>query len=162
MRPLVFLLLFGAVLGPFASAQAQPASQQDEGAIRGVIASFPDTWNRHDMTAMARLFAEEAVFVVVTGKLLSGRADIERYHAELQKTAYKDSHLTWNPVKVRLVRPDVAIAHVATEITYQADKRTSVAILVFSKHDRDWLIEALQNTLTSGPAVAPAGSVSPR
>lgn len=161
MRLHIVPLVFGGLVAVLGSVQAQQAGQEDQEAIRRVIAAFPDAWNRHDMKAVAQLFAEDADFVVVTGKLLGGRREIETYHAELQKTAYKDSRLAWNPVKVRLLRPDVAIAHVATEITYNQEKRTSVATLVFSKHGRDWLIEALQNTLTSGPPVPAATPRAP-
>jgi ketosteroid isomerase-like protein len=38
---------------------------ENEAAIRGLIKAFVDSWNRHDMTMFAALFAEDADFVDV-------------------------------------------------------------------------------------------------
>lgn len=98
---------------------------KDEQAIRKVVADFAATWNAHDMNAFGELFAPNADFSVITGKLLKGRGEIESYHAELQSQLYKDSRLVWVPVDLRFLRRDVALAHVSS----------------------------VQNTLTSGPPV---------
>ncbi len=114
------------------------------------------------MEAFWRLFGDDADFVVIDGTLLKGRHEIQMYHAKLQKAGYKDSHLDWNPVKVRFLRQDVAVAHVATEITYGEgeNRRTSFATVVLTRQGRNWLIAALQNMLTSGPPVGTSQSLA--
>jgi hypothetical protein len=63
-------------------------------------------------------------------------------------------------ITVRLLRPDVAIARATSEITYNAgmDRRTSTPLFVLTKSGGQWLIVAVQNTLTSAPSVQPIGN----
>jgi uncharacterized protein (TIGR02246 family) len=131
---------------------------EDEHAVRTIVSDFATTWNAHDMQAFGQLFAENADFVVITGKLLKGRAEIQSYHSELTKQLYKDSHLVWNPVDVRFLGPEVALAHVSTEISFNEgrDKRTSSALVVLTKEGPRWSIASVQNTLTSGSPAAPS------
>jgi uncharacterized protein (TIGR02246 family) len=147
------------ILGVPVSLLGQNRSEDDQ-AVRKIISDFAATWNAHDMQAFGRLFAENADFVVVTGKFLRGRAEIQSYHSELTNQLYKDSHLVWNPVDVRFLGPDVALAHVSTEISYNQgrDKRTSSALVVLMKEGPRWSIASVQNTLTSGPPAAPSAA----
>ncbi len=128
----------------------------DEESIRALLCDFAATWNARDMGAFGRLFSPDADFVTITGNRLKGRADIQSYHTDLSAQVYKDSHLSWIPEDVRLVRPDVAVAHVSTEIAFNQgrDRRTSLALVVLSKQGGRWWIESLQNTLTGGPPPA--------
>jgi len=139
-----------------------PANGQgntEEQAIRNVIAEFVQAINRGDIKAFGALFTEDADFVVITGKYLKGRDEIVRYHAELFAGSFKGSHLDVTSVAIRFVRPDVAVARVATKRTENEGKqmRASFPIFVLTKQAQKWLITAVQNTLTSGPPVSPVG-----
>jgi uncharacterized protein (TIGR02246 family) len=151
MRPLAIVFAIVALTTP---ALAQ-ATAGDERAIRSVITNFAAIWNRQDLHAFGELFSDHADFVVITGKHLKGRDEIQKYHSELMKSAYAGSHLVWNPVDVRFLRPDDAVAHVSTEISFNEgkEKRRSFATLVLTKRQSRWRIEALQNTLISAPPV---------
>jgi hypothetical protein len=63
-------------------------------------------------------------------------------------------------VAVRFLRPEVALVRVATKRTENEGKemRTSFPMFVLTKEGKIWLIDAVQNTLTSGPPVTPAGA----
>jgi hypothetical protein len=52
-----------------------PMTSQDEDAIRRSIAAFADTWNRHDMSAFAALFAEDGDCVNAGGTWWQARRD---------------------------------------------------------------------------------------
>jgi uncharacterized protein (TIGR02246 family) len=114
------------------------ATAGDERAIRNVITNFADICNRQDVQAFGDLFSDHADFVVITGKHLKGRDEIQKYHGELMKSGYAGSYLVWNPVDVRFLRPDVAVAHVSTEISFNEgkEKRTSFVTLVLVKRNR--------------------------
>jgi uncharacterized protein (TIGR02246 family) len=151
-------LAFAALLAFAAFMNAQEKSE--EAAARRVIAGFAEAINRGDAKAFGALFTEDADFVVITGKYLKGRNEIVTYHAGLFTGAFQGSHLDVTSVAIRFLRPDVAVARVATKRTENGGKemRTSFPMLVLTKHGEAWLITAVQNTLTSGPPVPPVGT----
>jgi uncharacterized protein (TIGR02246 family) len=103
-----FVALFA--FAPFTNAQAK----SEEQAVRKVVADFAEAINRGDAKAFAALFAEDADFVVITGKYLKGRNEIVAYHAELFTGGFQGSYLEVTSVAIRFLRPDVAVARVTT------------------------------------------------
>jgi uncharacterized protein (TIGR02246 family) len=83
---------------------------QDIRPIERVVRAFGECWNRHDVTAFARLFAEDAEFVSRVGAWWKGRAAIEHAHRTMHATGLRDSRLALEGMAVRFVRADVAIA----------------------------------------------------
>jgi uncharacterized protein (TIGR02246 family) len=155
---LVAAILVGAAL----TTRAQHMNE-DERAIRRVLADFVAAVNRHDVTAFGHLLAEDAEFVVITGQYLRGWNEIQRYHAGIwQDAVFGTTQLTWHPVHVRFLRPDVAVAHVAAVRTDQDNTalRHMFLTVVVAKQDNQWVIAALQNTLTRGAAGSPHLSAS--
>jgi uncharacterized protein (TIGR02246 family) len=142
----------------FTNLVAQEKSE--EGAVRRVVADFAGAINRGDAKAFAALFAEDADFVVITGKYLKGRNEIVTYHARLFTDDFQGSHLDVTSVAIRFLRTDVAVARVASKRTENGGRemRTSFPMFVLTKQGESWVIAAVQNTLTSGPPVPPVGS----
>ena len=124
-----------------APAQHRAENQQ---AIRKVAADVADAWNRYDMTGLGFLLAADAQFVSAAGTPLKGRADIEAYHSQLRAGALRDSQLVWKPIRIHFLRPDIAVAQVATEMTNNAtkEKRAGIATLTLIKQGGQWLIAA--------------------
>ena len=151
-------LSFVALLASAAFMNGQEKSE--EPAVRKVIADFAEAINRGDAKAFGELFTEEADFVVITGKYLKGRSEIVTYHAGLFTGDFQGSRLDVTSVAIRFLRPDVAIARVATKRTENGGKemRTSFPMLVMTKQRDSWLITAVQNTLTSGFPITPVGT----
>ncbi len=133
-------------------ARAEDDTQKEQ-AVRKVLSSFVDIWNRNEIrTSFGKLFTSDADFVVLSGTYLKGRDEIVAHHIKIREDVYKDSHLVWNPIRVKFVRPDVAVAEVATEITFGQDKRNSFATIVVVQENSQWLITSMENTLVFGPA----------
>ncbi len=134
---------------------------ETERPVQNVIKGIVESWNRHDVKAFAQLFAPDADFVNIGGKQMKGRNEIESHHATIHEGHYRDSHLTANTLSLRFLRPDVAIAHVASEVVYNEgnEKRTTCMILVLTNPGNRWLIAAAHNTLTGGSPIAPATTV---
>jgi uncharacterized protein (TIGR02246 family) len=134
--------------------------QSGEQAVPRVVADFAGAINRGAAKAFAALFAEDADFVVITGKYLKGRNEIVTYHARLFTDDFQGSHLDVTSVAIRFLRTDVAVARVGTKRTENGGKemRTSFPMFVLTKQGESWLIAAVQNTLTSGPPVPPVGT----
>jgi uncharacterized protein (TIGR02246 family) len=159
MKSAPLILISVALLAFTASMNAQ--EKPEEQAVRKVIADFAEAINRGDAKAFTTLFTEDADFVVITGKYLKGRNEIVTYHAGLFTGAFLGSHLDVTSVAVRFLRPDVAVARVATKRTENkgTEMRTSFPMFVLTKQGDSWLITAVQNTLTSAPPVTPVGTL---
>jgi uncharacterized protein (TIGR02246 family) len=52
-------------------------SANDEQAVRKVLASFDEAFNRHDADAVAALFTDDAEFINVAGMWWRGNAEIK-------------------------------------------------------------------------------------
>lgn len=141
--------------GEVASA-ALATHEGDEQAARTVLDDFRDAWNRHDMRAYADLCAEDADFIVISGRHLKGRNEIFEYHDALHKGVFKDRGMAARWKDFRFLGADVAIGHVAFEGTStlaSGDERgrtTALATVVLVRHQDRWLITAFHNTLLGG------------
>jgi uncharacterized protein (TIGR02246 family) len=79
-------------------------------AVTQVVQAFSDCWNRHDMTAFARLFAPDAEFVNVVGLWWKGRDEIEKAHEFTHATMFRKSRLTIADLSIRFPLASIAIA----------------------------------------------------
>jgi uncharacterized protein (TIGR02246 family) len=149
-----FMLLLAI---PISLKAAPETDTQKDQAVRKVLSSFVDIWNRNEMkTSFGKLFTSDADFVVLSGTYLKGRDEIVAHHLKIREGVYGDSHLVWNPVHIRFIRPDVAVADVATEITFGQEKRNTFATVILVEENSQWLITAMENTLIFDPNAPPA------
>jgi uncharacterized protein (TIGR02246 family) len=93
----------------------------DTKAIRDLEARWQDGWNRHDISALADLFTEDADFVTVIGKWCKGKKEFYDYHVRLHQVMFKDSIWKTTNTQIRFLQPDVAIVHVNWGITGDRD-----------------------------------------
>ena len=148
------LLLTVVVLGSAASTgRALGAeSTQDEVGIRDVQARQAEAWNRHDAKAYASLFAEDGDVVNVLGWWWRGRPQIESKLAAAFAFVFRDSTLTIADVQVRLLAPDIAVAHVSWTMAGakvppgMPEPRQGIQLQVLQKQAGRWLIASFQNT----------------
>jgi ketosteroid isomerase-like protein len=142
------------------------AGSNDAEDVRNVVAGFATTWNRHDLDAFGKLFTLDADFVNVAGSLWIGRQSIQAQHAyshgvipaaspgfsEEDRSYYgifRNSTLKFDQVDVRLLRKEVAVAHVHWELLGDArtqNPRLGVFLFVLTRQNAAWLIAAAQNT----------------
>lgn len=150
LRSIVLLIMGSAALA--ANESVGTPGERGESA-RAVSASFVDAWNRHDMTAFAALYPENADFVNVLGVWLRGRAAIQEHHATIHAARMRTSRLTALETEVRFLRPDVAPVHVHWGLTGQIARdgaalapRQGILFHVVAKTGGKWLITSSQNT----------------
>ncbi len=121
--------------------------RQDEQTILGIIRGFSDIWARADVKAFEQLLTDDAAWVVRSGTFLKGRADVVSHHAKIMTDTFAGSRVSWQPLAVRFLRPDVAVAHVAAELTLRdGTKRPGMVTLVVVKQGGRWLLTAVHNT----------------
>jgi uncharacterized protein (TIGR02246 family) len=122
-------------------------------AVKAVISTLAESWNRHDMAAFAAAFSENADFVNVIGMHWRGRQEIEAKHATAHRTIFRNSSLQILESSVRLLSPDIALAHVWTQVSGAESLRKNVpeprrALMtcVLVKQAQHWVITAAHNT----------------
>ena len=133
---------------------------QDEHAIRGLVAAFVAGWNAGDGNACARPFAENADFTAVTGARARGRDLIARGHAEILSTVFRGTTLSATVNDIAFLRPDVAAADVTFRIAPMPDRPWlppySSCGLVATKELGAWSIASFRNLVPFGRPVAGA------
>lgn len=149
---LLAALVAALVLVGFQSSDAQTPqnSNADEAAIRQVVKQVEDGWNAHDGKAFATPFAPDADYVVVNGMRATGREEIEKGHAAIFATIYKDSRNAATVKSIRFLRPDVAVVHVEWNLEFRAGGETrkghAMNTMVLTRDGGKWSIAAFQNT----------------
>jgi uncharacterized protein (TIGR02246 family) len=130
-----------------------------EAGVRAVLDRLTQAWNDGDAAAYGRLFTGDADYVTFFGMNIPGRDAIESSHRALFEGPLKGSKLTGRlgaAAKVRLVRPDVAVAVVGggsslTGAGTTDEGRESTVSVVLVREEGGWLITAFQNTRVSDP-----------
>lgn len=144
------------ILSAYAPGQARDGGttdhSQDEEAIRNVLAQFIEAWNKHDAKAFSMVFAEDADFTNVRGSSAHGRAEVEKFHAPLFATRFKDTNQKMTKTKIRFIRPDVAAVDAWWEMSgarnaegQEIPARKGLLNLVMTKDGGRWFITVMHN-----------------
>ena len=138
-----------------ATAQAQANNQPEDRAadrkeLTALLERWQDAWARHDMHALAALFHEDAVWVLWTGEVWTGRKKFEDGMVEVHKTVYANSIQRESLEELTFVGPDAAVMRFRSELTgdtrYPGKVVQSRKILVLTRRDGAWRIGWGQNT----------------
>ena len=140
-------------------------SRDDEIAIRQLIGEMTDGFNKHDAEASTRMYAADADFVSVRGEVGVGGDSTEKGLRRIFETRAKAAMLRTEDVKVKFLRPDVALAHVTNELSglVSPDGRTLPSrrelsySRVFVKDGGLWRVASFHNTMVN-PFTGPASS----
>lgn len=150
-RMTVLLIVLMSLVLP--TAAQTKGSTKDREAIRSIALKWQDTWNRHEIKALASLVAEDVDLVTVSGTWLRSRKEFEEDHTKSHEMALRDSVLKVNGTSVKFIRPDVAVAHGEWGIEGVKDAdgkprqpQQGIFTWVLEKRKGAWLIIAAQNT----------------
>lgn len=114
MRKLILLALATGSISVV--AVAAPGKGGSEAQVRSRSEEFAAAWNRHDVKAMAAVWASDGDLINPFGRVAKGRAEVDKLLADEHSTVMKDSTFTITNMTVRLIKPDVAIADWDVEI----------------------------------------------
>jgi uncharacterized protein (TIGR02246 family) len=128
----------------------------DEAAIRSIVQSAADAWNRGDAEAFAARYADNGDFTNVIGQQLYGKEAFIAQHAKIFSTIYKGSHNELVVSKITFLRPDVALVdidgilkgalHIPPGVKAFDDGAVHVKLLeVMTKEKGSWVIAAFHN-----------------
>jgi uncharacterized protein (TIGR02246 family) len=123
-------------------------------SVKAVVSSLAESWNRHDMASFAAAFSENADFVNVIGMHWQGRQEIEAKHAVTHRTIFRNSTLQIVEQSVCLLSPDIALAHVRTQVKGAEsfregnipETRSAILTCVLIRGADRWFIRAAHNT----------------
>ena len=151
----ITMMVFCAATGLFAQEKDSKMSK-DEAAIRANVEQMAKGWNMKSGAEFAKPFAEDSDYVVVNGMHVKGRAANAEAHQRIFDTIYKDSSIVPTIKQIRFLRPDVAIVHVESNLTFRTaageeKKGSGMITLVMTKEKRKWSIAAFQNTAIQPP-----------
>ena len=139
-----------AVLTPAQSASVSEDRGVDRKELTALLERWEDAWNKHDMHALAALFHEDAVWVLWTGEVWTGRQRFEDGMTEVHKTVYANSVQRERVAELAFVGPDAAVMRFHSELTgdtrYPGKVVQSRKILVVTRRDGIWRIGWGQNT----------------
>ena len=154
--PAIVFALVSLNLGKVSRVDAQ--TQEDEAAIRQAVAIMTTAFNTRDDQASASVTTTDADFVTVTGAWSKGSADYLAARRARFATALKNASIRVVDIKIRFLRPDVALAHVTHEIRGMSDDsgkelppHTELSLRVFIREHGKWLMTAFHNTTVAMP-----------
>jgi uncharacterized protein (TIGR02246 family) len=129
----------------------------DESAVRNVLAEYTVSWNRHDTAAVGRLFTENCDYVNIAGVHLKGVQEIVQRQADLFQDRLKTAVRRLTGAEVHFSTPDVALIHATWDVTGSsrptreaASVLKEITTMTMVKTDGKWLITAFQNTESGG------------
>ena len=141
------LILLVAVLLSAASAYAQLGTRTDEAAIRKILDARNAAYNNHDAKALAATYAPDADLVTGTGRLISGRVEIEKNYVEVFAGVDRNATVKINRSKVRFVSQDTAILDMDGVTTGRTDGSiTTHATWIYVKRNGQWMVVAIRAT----------------
>lgn len=134
---------------------AHTLTQDDEAAIRAIVAALVASWNAADGVGYGAQFAEDADFVNVYGFHAKGRVAIAAGHQQIFDTVYRGSTNSGTVDGVRALGPGLALAHVTWHLRIPAGEALresqARATLVLAYSPVGWRIAAFQNTTIAAP-----------
>jgi uncharacterized protein (TIGR02246 family) len=148
----VGLILLSAIFLVAAAPQSPRTDDRaaDRRQIARLLADWETAWNTHDMRKLAGLFREDAVWVLWTGDVWTGRARFEASMTDVHKTVYRDSVQREQLEELKFIGPDAAVLRFQSSLTGDTrfPDRTihSRKILVVTRTGGDWRIAWGQNT----------------
>lgn len=154
----------GTLAGQSSAGTSAPAGEEQ--STRGVVSAYEAAWNRHDMSALADLFAEDAEWVNIVGMWWRGKAAVVKAHTVFHEIMFRDTPLHFTDVAVRSVAPGIAVVIGTVQVGSFAtpDGRTMPAsgnrlTLVVAQRQGQWQIVSGHNTVID-PIAAPHDPVN--
>jgi uncharacterized protein (TIGR02246 family) len=115
--------------------------QNDENAIRSLLARLYDAWARGDGAGYAACFAQKSDYITFNGIHLRGRAENAEVHSALFRSVLKGTKLSAEIESLELLSSGVALVHTAG-----TGRKKSYQTYVLVKSGDRWEIRSFQNT----------------
>ena len=163
------VLYVSLLLASVGCARIASAAQQDEdrAAIAKSVQNYMDSWNTHDVHAVAMLYAVDCDFVNNFGDVTHGRDGMEKTFGPFMSGPYSATVQTGTVRSVRFLKPDVAAVDVDWQMTGAKNPdgsprptRKGIHSLIMTRQsDGAWLITVMHvHEFTSTPRITPGAA----
>ncbi len=120
--------------------------------VAPIVQALQDAWNAADSAGFAAPFADDADFVNIVGMHVRGRDGIAAGHQHIFRTMYAGSRIEYRLKSARLLRPDVALAHVDAKLhvpvgPMAGDMAALWSAVLTREGGGAWRIASFHNTL---------------
>ena|SRR5215813_11176005 len=88
---------------------AAPSNEEDEQILRRMADEALSRLNKGDLTVFEDFWAQDADYVSVQGKLITGRAQIQAFFRELMKSGAGQAQQTSSIEQIRYLTPELAV-----------------------------------------------------
>ncbi len=126
-------------------------SHEDRAAITNVIAALEAAWNAGDGAAFGAPMAEDADFVTIRAEHYRGRQAIAHGHDAIFRSIYAGSRNRYTLESARLLREDVALIHVKSDLDAPAGplkgRHEALFSAVLTREPAGWRIASFHNML---------------
>jgi uncharacterized protein (TIGR02246 family) len=144
-RLLVFVVV--SLVAGAAPVHAQLGTPADEAAIRKILDARNAAYNNHDAKALAATYAPDADLVTGTGRVISGKAAIEKNYRDAFAGVDKTASVTIDSSTVRFLTADTAILDMDGVTTGRTDGAIRThATWVYVKRNGEWMVVAIRAT----------------
>jgi uncharacterized protein (TIGR02246 family) len=166
--PLVILSAAMAAASPQNSGGA--GQDADRATIVKSVQNYMDSWNTHDVHAVAMTYAVDCDFVNNFGDVTHGRDGMEKTFGPFMTGPYSATHQTGTVRSIRFLKPDVAAVDVDWEMTGAKNQdgtlrptRKGIHSLIMTKQtDGGWLIAVMHvHEFTATPRITNPGQITP-
>lgn len=135
------------------SRQTAQERSKDEQEIKRIIMEQIESFNNH-VGPQSNSYTSDADFVNVYGMWRRGSAEIESGQKVRMQTVLKDAKITLIDLRIRFLKPDVAIVHklheisgMLTDTNEKMPPHRELGIRVMVKENGKWLTTAFHNTI---------------
>jgi len=124
----------------------------DEAQIRQMVFDATEAWNRHDVRAFTRVYADDAELTTATGTTVRGRRAIHEHHMGIFATIFKQSRLTAGEIKVRFLSREIALVDTRWQMTGGLDwdekeipTRQGLMTWIIKRQRECWMVKVMYN-----------------
>lgn len=139
MRMWMVCAALAIVCGPVIAAEEDNSQAEQE--IRQRTKELEAAWEKHDAKSVAELFTKDGDVITAKGEKLEGREGIEQSLADGFSGDLKDTTLSEDVQKVRVIKPDVALVDADGELKGTDNPRRFHVFSVMLKQDGKWVWE---------------------
>jgi uncharacterized protein (TIGR02246 family) len=146
---------FGSYYGSYCSGTNY--ENDDESAVRNVLAEYTVAWSDHDTASFGHLFTEDCDYINIDGVHWKGVQEIVQQQAQLSQNRLKTAARTLTGAEVRFSTPDVALVHATWNVTGSSRPTgeavpvlREITMMTMVKTNGKWLITAFQETEGGG------------
>ena len=145
------ILLSVSFCAAVSGAQAPSSGKGDSEGVTKLVATWSDSWNRHDAHTTAMSYEKEGDFYSVNGEPAHGWKELEAHYNQIFTGFLKEAHRTDTVKSIRFLTPDIAAVDIDWQLTgvKTKDGKDIKGLLtwIVTKHNGQWLITVYHETI---------------